>query len=161
MTEKNTGVNCDWLLNYFLRLFEAVYTAGWRDTQGSFRSTFVPKNVWPQTSRSHMTRLQRSRSPFAVHVWTLGKAASDSWTPSMLFFFLFESSRVCPIIICEVKSFFITNPFGMLRNQSFSLIFCLKWRTSIFWGIQDGGEHVDFFQLKADVDPESWKSRHL
>ena len=30
---------------------------------------FVSEYVWPQTSRGHVTRLQRSCSPFAVHVF--------------------------------------------------------------------------------------------
>ena len=68
----------------------------------SLRSTFVSEYVWPQTSGSHVTRLQRSRSPFVVHVWTSRKAVSSSWTPSTLFFFLLESSHVYPTNICEV-----------------------------------------------------------
>ena len=72
---------------------------------GSFRSTFVSEYLWPQTCRSRVTRLQKSRSPFAVHVWTSGKAVSVSSNPATFFFFLFESSHVCPINICELKSF--------------------------------------------------------
>ena len=63
-----------------------------------------------------------------LFLWTSGKAVSGMWTPSTLFFLLFEFS---PLNIYEVKSFFITNPFGTLGNQSFSHITCLKWRTSI------------------------------
>ena len=41
--------------------------------------------------------------------------------------------------------FFLNNPFGTLGNQSFSHILGLKWGTSIFCVIQDGGSHVGFF----------------
>ena len=75
------------------------------DLLGSFISTFFYKYMWPQTSRSHVTRLQRSHAPFAVHVWTSGGAVTGTWTSSTLLLFLFESSHVCPINICEVRSF--------------------------------------------------------
>ena len=61
----------------------------------SFRSAFVSEYVWLKTSRSHVTRLQRSRSLFVVHVWTSCKAPLGSWTPSTLFFLLVrEFSRM-------------------------------------------------------------------
>ena len=46
----------------------------------------------------------------------------------------------------------------MLGNQSFNHILCLKWRTFILCIIQDGSAHVDFFQMKGNIDLKSWKS---
>ena len=123
--------------------FNVIY-----DLLGSFISTFFYKYMWPQTSRSHATRLQRSHAPFAVHVWTSGGAVTGTWTSSTLFLFLFESSHVCPINICEVRSFLITNPFGMPQNQSFSYILCMKWRTSIFVSFKMEVNMLIFFSWK-------------
>ena len=124
---------------------------------GSFISTFFYKYMWPQTSRSHVTRLQRSHAPFAVHVWTSGGAGT--WTSSTLFLFLFESSHVCPINICEVRSFLYYQSVWDAKKPIFQLHFVYEMKDLHLCVIQDGGEHVDFFQLKADVDLKSWKSR--
>ena len=75
----------------------------------SFRSMFVSKYVWLKRSRGHVTRLQRSCSPFAVHVLFSGKAVSGTWAPSTVFVFLFDSARVWPIrIYVRWSLFFIT-----------------------------------------------------
>ena len=71
----------------------------------SFRSMFVSKYVWLKRSRGHVTRLQQSCSPFAVHVLFSGTAVSGTWAPSTPLLFLFESAHVWPISISKVRSF--------------------------------------------------------
>ena len=88
-------------------------------TSGTFRATFVSEYVWPKTSKNHVTRLQWSRSLFAVHVWTLDKAVSGCGTPSTLFSFLFKSSHVRPINICEVKYFLYNQSVWDVRKLIF------------------------------------------
>ena len=59
--------------------------------------------------KGHVTILQRSCSPFAVHVLFSGKAVSGTWAPSTVFVFLFDSARVWPIrIYARWSLFFIT-----------------------------------------------------
>ena len=59
--------------------------------------------------KGHVTILQRSYSPFAVHVLFSGKAVSGTWAPTTLFLLLFESAHVWPIKMYPRWSlFFIT-----------------------------------------------------
>lgn len=127
-------------------------------TSGTLRATFVSEYVWPKTSKSHVTRLQWSRSLFAVHVWTLDKAVSGCGTPSTLFSFLFKSSHVRPINICEVKYFLYNQSVWEVRKLR--KLLCLKPRTSILCVIQVGGAHVDCFFLKWKRT-SVWKAKNL
>ena len=119
------------------------------DLLGSFISTFFYKYMWPQTSRSHVTRLQRSHAPFAVHLWTSGGAVTGTWTSSTLFLFLFESSHVCPINICEMRSFLYYQSVWDATKPIFYLHFVYEMKNLHLCVIQDGGEHVDFFSVES------------
>ena len=57
--------------------------------------------------KGHVTILQRSCSPFAVHVLFSGKAVSGTWAPSTLFFYppVRKCSRMAYKNVSEVKSF--------------------------------------------------------
>ena len=84
----------------------------------SFRSMFVSKYVWLKRSRGHVTRLQRSCSPFAVNVLFSGTAVSGTWAPSTPLLFLFESTHVWPISISKVRSF-LHNQEPIIRASIF------------------------------------------
>ena len=59
--------------------------------------------------KGHVTILQQSCSPFAVHVLFSGKAVSGTWAPSTLFLLLCESAHVWPIkMYLRWSLFFIT-----------------------------------------------------
>ena len=74
--------------------------------------------------KGHVTILQRSCSPFAVHVLFSGKAVSGTWAPTTLFLLLFESAHVWPIKMYPRWSlFFITRSplFGASIFHSYPL----------------------------------------
>ena len=99
-----------WWLRSRMKIQERLYIS--RQSINPWRtlvSMFVSEYVWQQTSRGHVTRLQRPCSPFAFHLLFSGKAVSGTWVPSTVFLFLFDSARVWPIrIYVRWSLFFIT-----------------------------------------------------
>ena len=120
---------------------------------GSFRSRFVSEYDRKVTANAKKSRDQTPAVTFAVHVWTSSWEVTGNWASSTLFVFLVESSHMCPIIMGEV--FFITIPFGTLENKFFLPYFVFEIKDLYPLCNSRWRAHVNFFQVKSDVDLKS------
>ena len=122
-------------------------------TSGTFRATFVSEYVWPKTSKSHVTRLQWSRSLFAVHVWTLDKAVSGCGT----FFLLVQKFSRTSYKYMWSEVFSLQSIRLGRKKTNLLSTFCV-WNQglpSFVWFKLAAHMLIVFFKVKADVGLKS------
>ena len=106
---------------------------------GTFSIRFFVGNGKPQTAKCHVTTALRLGLPFAVHVWTAGRASSCKWFTARFF-----ATKNCTASRLKMWNSFLY-PFAIClldflsRINELLLIFGrLKWCTSTWWK-QHGG----------------------